>query len=509
MNEREIERTAQQVFMAFGRLIKGYSRQIWFGMKKLKNRTYLIILLASLPIAAGFVIFRHRLFFSLSVNAILQWAMYILAVILPLHCLWFFGFYGGAKSRQYKQAFEQIVFCGKDGNIPYMTRLSVEDQGEIASFRSLIPLETWHRLQPELETTLDCTIVEIQQGRSRQEVELIMAKTMNLPKSTAWDNKNLKKDRIILGDSETGVFTILIEELRHILVAGETGSGKSVLLRLMAWQAICNGVTVIPIDFKGGLEFGNAFRRFCPVVTKHEEALALFEMLIQEDESRKELFFRENVKDLKSYNKKTGNNLSRIIVITDEYAEMMDITGLLREEKELIEKLRGRLQSLARVGRSVGLHLILGSQRIDSTVISGQIKTNATLRISGPLGDRHASEIVVGNKAAFLLPNVKGRFVVKDGRRFTTIQVPYFDDYMMQDPPEPAVNVLYAPLKSWMQKEEIKNVPESEIPPVQPEAVEADSNKTINYASDPPPPPIGEEQTKPQPQRIRTTKYEF
>ena len=71
------------------------------------------------------------------------------------------------------------------------------------------------------------------------------------------------------------------------------------------------------------------------------------------------------------------------IFACDELAEMLDKTGLTKDQKETVNKIEGLLSTIARQGRAFGIHLILATQRPDSTILNGQIKNNINCRICG------------------------------------------------------------------------------------------------------------------------------
>lgn len=94
-------------------------------------------------------------------------------------------------------------------------------------------------------------------------------------------------------------------------------------------------------------------------------------------------------------------------------------------EKNLKNALYDSLETLTRLSRAVGIHLIMGIQRPDSTVVSGQIKNNVSFRICGRFVDKEPSRIMLDNTLASELPNIKGRFLVK-GNTIKEVQSFYF-----------------------------------------------------------------------------------
>ena len=151
-------------------------------------------------------------------------------------------------------------------------------------------------------------------------------------------------------------------------------------------------------------------------------------MLTAENKKRLDLFRELEVKNLAEYNKKTKSNLCRVVVVIDELAELLDKTGVSKEDKELLEGIEKELSTLARLSRATGINLLLGVQRPDAKVITGQIKTNVPVRICGRFADNSASEIVLSNTKAKDLQDIKGRFLIKVGADTEEFQAYLFDD---------------------------------------------------------------------------------
>ncbi len=98
-----------------------------------------------------------------------------------------------------------------------------------------------------------------------------------------------------------------------------------------------------------------------------------------------------------------------------------------------MEVIEGYTSSIARLSRATGINLVLGIQRPDANVLTGQIKNNIPIRISGRFADNSASEIVLGNTMAVDLPDIKGRFLYRLGNEIVPFQAYYFDDDTMLD----------------------------------------------------------------------------
>jgi len=292
-----------------------------------------------------------------------------------------------------------------------------------------IPLEVWKDKQAAIETALDITIVKMKNKAGKSRVLLYAVPAVSdLPDMIQWSDKNLSNDSFVLslGESFTGPLTVNLARVPHILLGGATGSGKSVLLKLLLMQANKKGANVCIADFKGGVDFPPAWHNKCRMCFDEQSTLELLTELTEELEHRKLLLKASGQPNIDYYNAATGENLERYIFACDEVAEMLDKIGLTKEQKETANKIESKLSMIARQGRAFGIHLILATQRPDSNILHGQIKNNITYRICGR-ADNVLSQIILDNtSAADQIPeDSQGRFILHDG---TVVQAYWFDD---------------------------------------------------------------------------------
>lgn len=285
-----------------------------------------------------------------------------------------------------------------------------------------IPLAVWEEKQAALEAALDVSIVKIIYGKSRSRVLIYAAPTQtSLPDILRWSDSYLSSDSFVLtlGESLLGPVTVNLAHIPHILLGGSTGSGKSVLLKLLLMQALRKGAEVYIADFKGGVDFSKVWHQKCRMCFTEAELLDTLDNLVRELEQRKGLLAKTGCPNLDAYNEATGENLPRLVFGCDEVAEVLDRTGCSKGDKELLAQIESRLATIARLGRAFGIHLILATQRPDATIIPGQIKNNLDFRVCGR-ADNVLSQIILDNtSAADQIPkDARGRFITGDGTVF-------------------------------------------------------------------------------------------
>ena len=243
----------------------------------------------------------------------------------------------------------------------------------------------------------------------------------DLPEVLKWKDSYLspKSFVLVLGESYTGPVTVNLAHIPHILLGGSTGSGKSVLLKLLLMQALHKGAEVYITDFKGGVDFPKVWHEKCRMCFTEENLRYTLDQLVAVLEYRKNAFKALGCPNIDAYNETTEQPLPRLIFACDEVAEMLDKTGADNERKKLLAQIENKLSTIARQGRAFGIHLILATQRPDAMIIPGQIRNNMDFRVCGR-ADSVLSQIILDNtSAAEQIPkDARGRFITGDGTVF-------------------------------------------------------------------------------------------
>ncbi|MBQ3111065.1 MAG: DNA translocase FtsK [Clostridia bacterium] len=210
--------------------------------------------------------------------------------------------------------------------------------------------------------------------------------------------KNFKaKTAFALGKDISGTPIVTdISKMPHVLIAGTTGSGKSVcinsLITSILYKADPNEVKFIMIDPKVvELKVYNGIPHLLiPVVTDPKKAAGALNWAVQEMTKRYKMFADNNVRDLKGYNElaelQGEKKLEQIIIIVDELADLMMVAP--RDVEDAICR-------LAQMARAAGMHLVIATQSPRADIITGLIKTNIPSRIAFAVQSQLDSRIIM------------------------------------------------------------------------------------------------------------------
>ena len=207
---------------------------------------------------------------------------------------------------------------------------------------------------------------------------------------------------VYLGKTITGeILTVDLATMPHLLVAGTTGSGKSVcinsIILSLLYQLSPSQCRMIFIDPKiVELSFYDGIPHLLtPVITDPEKTLAALSHCVTEMERRYEILGKATARNIKSYNKNAAEKglapMPYWVVIIDEFADLMAVSG--KETEAVIARLAAK-------SRAVGIHLILATQRPSTNVITGIIKSNIPARIAFMVASNNDSRIILDSSGA-------------------------------------------------------------------------------------------------------------
>ncbi len=239
-------------------------------------------------------------------------------------------------------------------------------------------------------------------------------------------NKKDIKLPIALGKSISGVPLIWdLSDMPHLLIAGTTGSGKSVCINTIILSLLYKyspeKLNLILIDPKM-LElstYEGIPHLLCPVITEAKKAAAALGWAVKEMESRYKLMTHVGVKNIDSYNSKHKRHMPYIVVIVDEMSDLMLIAG---------KEIEGYVQRLSAMARAAGIHIIMATQRPSVDVITGTIKANFPTKVSFQVSSKIDSRTILGEQGAEQLLGKGDMLFMSSANRIARIHGPYVSE---------------------------------------------------------------------------------
>lgn len=326
----------------------------------------------------------------------------------------------------------KIGLVNRFGDIPTLVdKYKLENSRNVYVYKFLnngISLDEFESKKERIESSLNKNVIKMGYGKNKKEILMYAYSGNQIEfKTIPWEDKYLINDDFViaLGESPLEQVIMNLAVVPHILLGGASGSGKSVLIKVILMQCIKKDAEIYLADFKGGVDFPKVWYENCDLILDAGQLLITLNSIVDVLAFRKKEFRVNEVSKLSEYNA-LGHDMKRIIFACDEIAEVLDKTGVSKEQKELIMQIESCLSIIARQGRAFGIHLILATQRPDANILSGQIKNNINYRICGRADSVLSSIILDSTEASKVISNdSQGLFLNQDNVLFQSY---WFDD---------------------------------------------------------------------------------
>jgi DNA segregation ATPase FtsK/SpoIIIE, S-DNA-T family len=247
--------------------------------------------------------------------------------------------------------------------------------------------------------------------------------------SKEFNNKDIKIP-ITLGKSISG-FPIVgdLVSMPHLLIAGTTGSGKSVCINTLILSILyrhkpddCKLIMIDPKMLELSIYQGIP-HLLTPVITEPKKATTALKWVVKEMEKRYREMTEIGVRNISGFNDKAFSESKKkmpyIVVIVDEMADLMMIAG---------KEIENYIQRLAQMARAAGIHIVMATQRPSVDVITGTIKANFPTRISFQVTSKIDSRTILGEQGAELLLGNGDMLFMSSASRIIRIHGPYVSE---------------------------------------------------------------------------------
>tara|TARA_Y100001958_G_C21233793_1_gene559915 strand:+ start:37 stop:2109 length:2073 start_codon:yes stop_codon:yes gene_type:complete len=272
--------------------------------------------------------------------------------------------------------------------------------------------------------------VAIIPGKNTVGIEIPNEKRDGVVLSEILQSENFSKDDIklpiALGKSISGSPIIAdLTSMPHLLIAGTTGSGKSVCINTIISSLlfkhnpdICKFILIDPKMLELS-SYEGIPHLLTPVITDAKKATAALSWTVREMENRYKLMSSEGVRNIDGYNQKHKIKMPYIIVVVDEMSDLMLISG---------KEIENCVQKLSAMARAAGIHIIMATQRPSVDVITGTIKANFPTRISFQVSSKIDSKTILGEQGAEQLLGKGDMLFMSSANKIFRIHGPYMSE---------------------------------------------------------------------------------
>ena len=279
-------------------------------------------------------------------------------------------------------------------------------------------------------TSSDSARIAIIPGSNTIGIELPNSSRENVYLSEILNNKNFNmrdiKLPIALGKNISGVPVIAdLTSMPHLLIAGTTGSGKSVCINTIILSLLyrhpptkCKFILIDPKMLELSTYEGIP-HLLCPVITEAKKAASVLGWVVKEMENRYKLMTKEGVRNIDGYNTKHKLSMPYIIVVVDEMSDLMLVAG---------KEIENYIQKLSQMARAAGIHIIMATQRPSVDVITGTIKANFPTRISFQVTSKIDSRTILGEQGAEQLLGKGDMLYMTSANKIIRIHAPFVSD---------------------------------------------------------------------------------
>ena len=216
-----------------------------------------------------------------------------------------------------------------------------------------------------------------------------------------------------------------LASMPHLLIAGTTGSGKSVCINTIILSLLyrhtpekCKFILIDPKMLELSTYEGVP-HLLCPVITEAKKAASVLGWVVKEMESRYRLMTKEGVRNIDGYNAKHKLPMPYIVVVVDEMSDLMLVAG---------KEIENYIQKLSQMARAAGIHIIMATQRPSVDVITGTIKANFPTRISFQVTSKIDSRTILGEQGAEQLLGKGDMLYMSSANKIVRIHAPFVSE---------------------------------------------------------------------------------
>ena len=410
---------------------------------KLFQNILFLIILANLSIHKWHLKLISWIIPAIRENALYEWIYYLhpLDGFVFTAFLYFFlrCFFSGASTllevKRYQKSLERIVKKTNQGYLKVLkVTKTIPTKTLVEVSTNLLGIDDFTKNTQRLSSSFHRIVDSIKEGNTPGNF-LLHLSANRLAKKYSYQQlkSNLTtSESFIVGQSGTGIVRQNLSELPHLLIAGTTGGGKSVFFKqtLLSLLESSRLIKMYLIDLKGGVEM-QVFEKLPNVkmVSDLDGTITILKQVKKEKDDRFAYLKDTGRKEINP--RKDGKE--RIIIGIDESS--MLYAPRLGEPEEQAKVLQARIliDEIAKLGRAAAISLILSTQKVSKKTIDTSIQHNVEGKMCFRVNTLQGSAVVLGNKSAYMLPNIPGRGIWQVGNKEVEVQTPFLSEEELEE----------------------------------------------------------------------------
>lgn len=356
----------------------------------------------------------------------------VLSGLFSIPILMLIGIIVRGTRTKFQKLFRSIGLTNGLGDTPKLahTKRLDKDRKNYVFDPNGVSIKDFEQHTDQIEAAFKTNVESIKFGKNKSQLIITVSK-QKFPTQVSYldltTQMSLPSESFYLGAAVEGILTQKVAELPHMLIAGTTGSGKSVFFKqaLMGLLESSPHLQMYLVDLKGGLEMIDfAKAPNVKVVKSMDDAVTLLQRVEKEMKARFDYLENSGKKQITPERDKKD----RIVVGVDEASVLYMNRNRHDPDYEGALEARRLADSISKLSRAAAIHLLLATQKLDRQVIPTSVSENISGRMAFRANSLQGSLIVLGTKEASELPEIPGRGIWNYGTRKVVIQSPFIEE---------------------------------------------------------------------------------